>query len=480
MKTYLLKYILITVLFILILNACKPTERGDIIISNVNVIDAIDGKVIQGQDVIIEDGIIKKILPVGESKLQSSRLLNGKGKYLIPGFINTHAHMRENFSRPLLAFGITTVRDPGPVAEEGIPGASLGISLRDCLNAGEAVGPRMLTAGRKINNSDVFDPTPEQDTGDTGVTGNFLEVRSEEDIRKEVQHQSDVGYDFIKLYMGIDSSLLHAAVDEAVKQNIKVIGHLKTTSWTEAAGSGIDGLMHSCNEGPTWELLEPSVREVYDWSTWPSSMRSWAATVSSITLEGSRWEALINALVINRTEVNPTLAIFEGFCWADESSHLAQEQPPFAPENYAARWQNHWQSQSNFMSAQGFVDADFKAFKTAFSTSLKMIGAMHARGVLLTAGDDVGGQMTPGVSFHRELKLLTDAGISNMDVIKIATRNGAEALGILDEVGTIESGQRADLVILNQNPIDDILNTLSVDAIIHDGVIYKPKDLLHD
>jgi len=338
----------------------------------------------------------------------------------------------------------------------------------------------MLTAGRIINNSDVFDPTPEQDTGDTGVAGNYLEVRSEDDIRKEVQHQADVGYDFIKLYMGIDSSLLHAAVDEAVKQNIKVIGHLKTTSWTEAASSGIDGLMHSCNEGPTWELLEPSVREAFDWSTLPSSMRSWAATASSIALEGSRWEALINALVTNRTEVNPTLAIFEGFCWADESSHLAQEQPTFAPENYAARWQNHWQSQSNFMSAHGFVDADFKAFKTAFSTSLKMIGAMHARGVLITAGDDVGGQMTPGVSFHRELKLLTDAGISNMDVIKIATRNGAEALGILDEVGTIESGKHADLVILHQNPIDDIRNTLSVDVIIHDGVLYNPKNLLHD
>jgi imidazolonepropionase-like amidohydrolase len=109
-----------------------------------------------------------------------------------------------------------------------------------------------------------------------------------------------------------------------------------------------------------------------------------------------------------------------------------------------------------------------------------MIGAMHARGVLITAGDDVGGLMTPGVSFHRELKLLTDAGISNMDVIKIAIRNGAEALGILDEVGTIESGKHADLVILNQNPIDDIRNTLSVDVIIHDGVLYNPKNLLHD
>ncbi len=222
--------LLLTILILLILYSCKPAQQGDVIISNINVIDVVNGKVIQGQDVIILNGFIKNILPAGESKLRSLQLLNGEGKYLIPGFINTHAHMRENFSRPLLAFGITTVRNPG-----WIPGASLGISLRDRLNASEAVGPRMLTAGRIINNSDVFDPTPEQDTGDTGVAGNYLEVRSEDDIRKEVQHQADVGYDFIKLYMGIDSSLLYAAIDESAKQNIKVIGHLKVTGWTFAA-----------------------------------------------------------------------------------------------------------------------------------------------------------------------------------------------------------------------------------------------------
>ncbi|MCZ6899962.1 MAG: hypothetical protein O7F74_06960, partial [Bacteroidetes bacterium] len=80
--------LLLTILILLILYSCKPAQQGDIIISNINVIDVVNGKVIQRQDVIILNGFIKNILPAGESKLRSSRLLNGKGKYLIPGFIN--------------------------------------------------------------------------------------------------------------------------------------------------------------------------------------------------------------------------------------------------------------------------------------------------------------------------------------------------------------------------------------------------------
>lgn len=88
--------------------------------------------------------------------------------------------------------------------------------------------------------------------------------------------------------------------------------------------------------------------------------------------------------------------------------------------------------------------------------------------------------MTPGVSFHRELQLLAEAGIPNADVIQIATRNGAEALGIFDDVGTIEPGKRADLVILERDPIADIQNTQSIISVIHNGVSYDSRELLRD
>jgi imidazolonepropionase-like amidohydrolase len=453
-----------------------------VVLEGATLIDGTRARSLEDSVIVLEGNRILRVGQVGDFDYpEHASVTDVSGRFIVPGFINTHAHMFETFPKPLLAFGITTVRNPGSGAEEGIPGASLGISLRDRLDSGEIVGPRMLTAGPIINNSTVFTAAPADATAeDTGAGTNYAEVRSEEDVRAGVRRQAAEGYDFIKLYMGIEPHLLRAAVDEAHTHDIEVIGHLKTTGWTAAAASGVDGLMHSCSEGPTWELMEPSVRDTYEWNTWPVSLRSWAATAEAIALEGPLWEALIEALVANGTEVNPTLATLEALYWADDAAHLAGEQPDFAPEGYAARWRDHWESQSNFMAAQGFAYADFTAFKAAFPACQKMIGAMHARGVLLTAGDDVGGWMTPGVSFHRELQLLAEAGISNMDVIQIATRNGAEALGILDEVGTIEPGKRADLVILEQDPIADIRNTQSIVTVIHDGIAHAPQELLRD
>ncbi len=459
-----------------------PPSAELVVLEGATLIDGTGKSSLENSVIVLEGDRILLVGQVGDFDYpEDASVTDVSDRFIVPGFINTHAHMFESFPGPLLAFGITTVRNPGSGAEEGVPGASLGISLRDLLNAGETLGPQMITAGTIINNSDVFTPLSEQVTGlDTGVSGSYVEVRSEGDIRAEVQRQAAAGYDFIKLYMGIEPRLLRAAVDEADTHGIKVIGHLKTTSWTVAAASGIDGLLHSCSEGPTWELLDQPTRDAHDWDTWPESLRSWAATAADIALEGPRWEELIDALVTNGTEVNPTLATLEALYWADKSAHLAQDQPGFAPDGYAERWVGHWEAQSNLMVARGFTETDFAAFKAAFSACQKMIGAMHARQVLLTAGDDVGGWMTPGVSFHRELQLLAEAGISNADVIQIATHNGAEALGISHEVGTIEPGKRADLVILETDPTVDIRNTQSIITVIHDGIAHDPRELLRD
>lgn len=433
--------------------------------------------------IVIEGERILRVGLVGDFRYGDGvRVEDVRGKYITPGFINTHAHMFESFPKPLLAFGITTVRNPGSGGDEGIPGASLGVSLRDRLNRGEILGPRMVTAGRLINNSSVFHPAPVNESElETGVAGNYVEVRSANDIEAEVRRQSVAGYDSIKLYLGIEPALLRVGVADAREKGLSVIGHLHATSWTDAAAAGIDGLLHSCSEGPTWELLEPDIRNAYDWrSSWAESLLSWAATADAIAMEGPLWEALIEALISHGTEVNPTLSTMEALYWADDSDHLSVTQPAFAPESYAAKWRGHWQSQANMMIAQGFTTEDFAVLKAAFPACQKIVAEMHSRGVLLTAGTDVGGWMTPGVSFHRELELLAGAGISNLDVLQIATRNGAEALGLLDKVGTIEPGKYADLVVMAQNPVTNISNTQSIVAVVRDGVSYRPSDLLQE
>ena len=159
-----------------------------LVLEGATLIDGTGARALEDSVIMLEGNRILRVGQVGDFDYpEDATVTDMSGRFIVPGFINTHAHMFERFPRPLLAFGITTVRNPGSGAEEGVPGASLGISLRDRLTAGEIVGPRMMTAGRIVNNSDAFNPAPEQDTGgDTGVAGNYTEVRSEEDIRAEV------------------------------------------------------------------------------------------------------------------------------------------------------------------------------------------------------------------------------------------------------------------------------------------------------
>jgi imidazolonepropionase-like amidohydrolase len=117
--------------------------------------------------------------------------------------------------------------------------------------------------------------------------------------------------------------------------------------------------------------------------------------------------------------------------------------------------------------------------KRAFPLMVRVIGEFHRRGVLLTAGTDyMNPWMTPGVAFHRELELLVSAGIPPLDVLRIATRNGAEALGILRDVGTIEAGKRADLVVLSADPLNSISNTRKIERVFLKGRPYEPRQLL--
>jgi hypothetical protein len=165
-----MKYKIIPILLILMLNTCKPTEQGDIIISNVNVIDVVNGKTITGQDVIIEGDKIKSIIPHGEFKLQAKQLVNGENKYLIPGLWDMHVHTGDaDIFFPLyIANGITGIRDMGGGMEKSTGNLSVNFqklsSWRNEVIQGKRLGPEMFLAGSMIDGSPTVWP------GTIGVT----------------------------------------------------------------------------------------------------------------------------------------------------------------------------------------------------------------------------------------------------------------------------------------------------------------------
>ncbi len=354
-------------------------------------------------------------------------ILDLTGKYVIPGLFDMHAHVagvrknsyNQNFSENalemLLDYGVTTIRSPaGPTNES--------IALKHNVSEGNIEGPEIFTAGVLLNGPQIPIPFVEK------------QISTEEQAREEVRHQAEAGVDFVKLYVGLPPNLVKAAIDEARSLGIRVIGHLYMTSWTDAANLGIDALTHGVPVNP---FLLPSgdKREQFlENGGGPFDHFLW---LDLVDLNSTEIEEMINALVENDIPVDPTLSIYEAMLKDD-----GDDDDGFSDPQNQLRW----------------------------AKVLQLTKIMYDNGVQILSGSDIPNfGLVPGASLHNELELLAEAGIKPLEVIEIATNNGATALGIDDRVGTIQPGKQADMIILSASPIENINNTKEIEAVLVDG-----------
>src|SRR5918996_4438609 len=353
-------------------------------------------------------------------------ILNLTGKYVIPGLFDMHAHVagvrknsyNQNFSENalemLLDYGVTTIRSPaGPTNES--------IALKHNVSQGNIEGPEIFTAGVLLNGPQIPIPFVEK------------QISTEEQAREEVRHQAEAGVDFVKLYVGLPPNLVKAAIDEAHSQGIRVIGHLYMTSWTDAANLGIDALAHGVPVNP---FLLPSgdKREQFlENNGGPFDHFLW---LDLVDLNSTGIEEMVNALVENDIPVDPTLSIYEAMLKGDtHDDHF------YDPQNQL-RW----------------------------AKVLKLTKIMYDNGVQILSGSDIPNfGLIPGASLHNELELLVEAGIKPLEVIEIATNNGATALGIDERVGTIQPEKQADMIVLSANPVENISHSKEIEAVLVDG-----------
>lgn len=352
------------------------------------------------------------------------RFLNLTGKYIMPGLFDMHAHvagvLKDSYDKAasekmlgmLLDYGITTIRNPGGPTNESV-------SLREDILTGKIAGPEMFTAGRLLNTPELPVPFVEK------------QVTTEEEVIEEVRRQATSGVDFIKLYVGLNPELLKVAIDEAHSQGIKVIGHLYLTSWTDAANLGIDFLTHGVPISPF--LLSEDKQRIFNLTGGgPFDHSLW---LDLVDLNSTEISNMIDSLVQNQITVDPTLNVYEAIL----------KQGSYDPQN-EQRW----------------------------NKVLQLTKIMHERGVQILSGTDIPNfKLVPGKSLHHELELLAEAGIKPMDIIKIATKNGAKALSIINQTGTIEPDKQADILILSANPIEDIENIGKIDAVISNSRIIE-------
>jgi len=436
--------------------AAQAARTEPLYLTGGTVISMVAGQRPFAATVLIDDGRINAISPVLHPPAQA-RVIDISGRYLLPGFIDMHAHVTflptgtlgsydratsEQVLKMMLAYGITTVRNPAAPAAEGV-------KLRDDVADGRIAGPRILTAGEPLNGKPLV---------------------TEAQIRAEVDRQANAGVDYIKVYANSTPLQTAAAIDEAHKRGLKVIGHLQETDWPTAAAEGIDAVTH----GVSWSAsaLPPDKRDAYRAEQKRAgAMKARIFWLESVDVGGPEIGKVVASLKQHHVSDDPTLIVYKTkFVPAEE--YRSQENLGLAPLTMRESWRG-----GGFTA--DWTPADYARMAKAWPKMLQLIYRYYREGVLLTTGTDLPNQfVVPGKSLHQEMELLVQAGIPAEEVLAMSTRNAATVLGLAGDIGTVEAGKRADLVVLRKNPLADIRNSSQIDLVVVKGRLLKPAALL--
>lgn len=442
--------VLILVLVAVCSVGCERTERPDLVLRNVRVIAGTGTPASPPTSVSIRDGRIIGVGSVPGTESGVAERVDLQGRFLLPGFVDLHVHLppdsaiQDQILLQLAEYGVTTILNPG--AREGS-----GVRLRDRLSERY---PRMLTAGPIIEYASA--------TGEVADWANL--VATEAEAREEVRRQASTGVDLVKFYSGLPPDLVAALVDEASAAGLPVVGHTGATTWREAVEAGTSMLVHS-----GWGTPMDEIVNLADAAS--ATDAEWYAGYADAP-NGVAFHDLVSAIVEHGVFVVPTLSIHQAAGLGKDASLLPQFETDLAPEaNLEGWWTEGWRERH---PQYGDVseEEDLLMNEVYWPGVLGIVRAMYERGVTIGVGTDVGNSwITPGASFHYEMGLYSQAGISELDILTMATHNGAAALGLLDMIGTVEVGKRADLVVLGSDPTLDISATRDIEMVLIGGEV---------
>ena len=439
-----------------------------LIINNITVVDVEKKKTKSSMDVYVKDGMITRLSKHEKSRTypSESKVIDGSGRFLMPGFIDTHAHFAmgpvrvsvEN-QKPVLSIeldtlltkvsgelmlshGITTARDPGGHTQSTV-------STKHHFRKNLRAGPELYVAGSIL---------------DTSAFKNLATaVKTEVDVINEVRSQKNAGVDFVKLYTSLGPDMIATAIKEARRLGLGTVAHLHGTTWTEASELGIDNIVHII-PGSDYYLAEENRKEYQESLVWGS--KAFFKWFELVDLKDVKIKKLLKTLKKNGTSIDPTLVVFHAAFFGNKNSYQSNELLDELPQSITDNWRNLF----NFNV--GWTEEDFDLAQSVWSKVEKFMYMIYEEGILLTAGTDANNPwIVPGDSFHQELELMVNAGIPTSEVLKIGTINGAKLLGVDKRLGSVSVGKEADLVILSANPLLDIKNTRRIERVIVNGVI---------
>jgi len=430
--------------------ACGKVEKDRIALVGGNVITGAGDPVQRDMVVMVRQGRIETVAPrEGFDIPRNAEEIDVTGLFILPGFIDGHAHVERWALPKYLAAGVTSVRD--------VHGAMDSIlAIREEASLGGLVAPRVYSAGAMLDGEPPTYP-------DATVITNAKEARRAVDAR------AVVGVDYIKIYTRITPELLKPLLDEAATFNLKVTGHLGLIDALTAARLGVTSIEHltgvpeAASANPAKFFAEHRVSFFRGWNYFE---RSWAS------LDSAALTRVAIALAEQRVAMIPTLVLHETYSRLDDPVILTHPDLRTVPDSQIAKW-----NVPDLKARAGWTEADFAAFRASRANQDLFLRAFRAAGGRIIAGTDASNQMlVPGWSLHTEMELLVLAGLTPADAIATATINTAELLGA-DSVGVVSPGKVADLVLLKANPLIDIRNTRTVVQVMVRGQLYRADSL---
>lgn len=392
---------------------------------NVNVLPMDRADVLPDQTVVVRGGRITAIGPAAATQVpQGATRVDGRGKFLMPGIAEMHGHVpgigpdgqnrqwAEDVLFLYVAAGATTVR--------GMQGHASQLDMRRRIEAGELIGPRMFLAAPPL----------------AGTGGNA--VTDPEVARQRIREAKQAGFDLLKVHEGLSPDVYAAIVDEATKQGLPWGGHVSDFVGLEGALAArqstvdhLDNYLEALVPGYTAGTPVQQLVQRVDESRIPELARATREAGVAVVPTQSLWETLMGAY--------------------DAASLSARSELRYVPRNMVQGWVN--------AQNQSYASANQEAVTKLLQLRNRMLDALSEAGAIVLMGTDAPQRFSvPGFALYRELPVMVQAGMTPYEVLVSGTSAVAKFFGIEAEAGTIAVGKRADLILLDANPLQDIRN----------------------
>jgi imidazolonepropionase-like amidohydrolase len=436
--------------------------KNPIVIHGARLIDGNGGHPVDNTTIVIEGTRFTRVTQEKVPFPKDARTIDATGRTMLPGLIDNHVHYRDLLGELFLAFGVTSVRDLGNHPQWIL-------AQRDAVNEGRIKGPRIFCAGGGFYGR---------------ASAPHHQVPASPAEAKQMMRQViKQGMDYAKTHLHIPVEIIRALAEEAHAAGFKVLGHLDT-SILPYAEAGIDGVEHASGCAEATIRSPEGIKNLASIKLWLAKfLACWTFS------EREHYDEVTEFLAKRGAYIEPTMVLWGASVgmrekWEREDYEILKRPGlSYLSEYLRLQWLDHYYLAygvraapepeqdvviSNRYSIYGIYPE--AGLKEGYSRLQEFLAKLVKAGGNIVTGTDAAAVM-PGISLHREMEFLVDAGLRPMQAIQAATKVGAAYLGKEKELGTIEEGKLADLVIVRGDPLKEIRQSRNIEMVIKNGDI---------